>query len=76
VTSAWLLLFGLLATSARGYLWLTIVASASAWVCAYSLLRIGDRGVAVGVGLATGVGTSIGFVFMIEQWVSSGWPLW
>ena len=75
-TCAWLLLSGLLATSTQGYLWLTVVAAASAWVCAYWLMRFGDRGAAVGVGLATGVGTSIGFIVMIDNWASSGWPLW
>lgn len=72
----WLLLVGLLATSAAAYIWLTLVASAAAWLGAAVLIRFGDRGVAVGVGLATSVGVSAAVVLVIQQWITSGWPLW
>jgi hypothetical protein len=75
-TAAWLLLFGLLATSARSYIWLTLAAVAVAWSVAVLLLRFGDRGVATGVGLATSLGASIAVGLVVVRWVTVGWPLW
>jgi hypothetical protein len=74
--AGWLLLLGLLATSLRSYLWLTILGVATAWVAALALARFGDRGVAAGVAVSTAIGASIGFIVMIERWGTSGWPLW
>lgn len=74
--AAWLLILGLLATSLRGYLWVTLLASLVAWAGALLLVKYGDRGVAVGVAVATAIGMSIGFVLLIERWTSTGWPLW
>ena len=76
VAAAWLLLVGLLATSARGYVWLTLVASVAAWLGALALARYGDRGVAAGVALSTALGLSIAGVLVIERWATTGWPLW
>jgi len=75
-TAAWLLLFGLLGASARGYVWLTVVASTAAWLIALVLARFGDRGVAVGVAISAGIGLGIAFVLVIARWVTTGWPLW
>jgi hypothetical protein len=76
VTAVWLLLFGLLATSASGYVWLTLGASAAAWLCALALVRFGDRGVAAGIAITTGLGIGVAVVLVIQRWVTSGWPLW
>jgi len=75
-TAAWLLLFGLLGSSAGGYIWMTLAASAVGWVVALVLARYGDRGVAVGVALSTGIGVAIAFTLVIARWATSGWPLW
>jgi hypothetical protein len=72
----WLLLFGLLATTARSYAWLTFVAGAVAWLSALLLARIGDRGVAIGVALSTSVGVAIAGIVVIVQWSYGHWLLW
>jgi hypothetical protein len=76
VTAGWLLLFGLLASSARGYVWLTLLATAIAWLTALALLRAGDRGVATGIGLASAFGLAVATVVVIVRWATIGWPLW
>jgi hypothetical protein len=76
VTAAWLLLWGLLAATARGYIWFTIASGAAAWLAALGLSKHGDRGVAVGVALATGAGLAIAFGLVAVRWVTTGWPLW
>jgi hypothetical protein len=75
-TAAWLLLVGLLATTIRSYIWLTLTAVGVAWAAAVLLLRFGDRGVAAGVGLATSVGASVAVALVVVRWVTVGWPLW
>jgi hypothetical protein len=75
-TAAWLLLFGLLATSTRGYVWLTLGASAGAWLCAVGLMRFGDRGVATGVAITTGLGVGVAVGLVVQRWLTAGWPLW
>jgi hypothetical protein len=74
--AAGLLLFGLLGSSARGYVWLTLAVSVAGWAIALGLARQGDRGVAVGVAISTGIGVSIAFVLVVARWATSGWPLW
>jgi hypothetical protein len=74
--AAWLLLFGLLATSARGYVWLTLFASGAAAGAAFVLARVGDRGVAVGVAITTGLGLGIAVAVAFQRWMTTGWPLW
>ena len=76
VTAGWLLLFGLLASSARSYVWLTLLATAIAWLVAFALLRAGDRGVATGVGLSSGFGFAVAMVVVVARWATTGWPLW
>ncbi|HEX6873116.1 MAG TPA: hypothetical protein VF163_18620 [Micromonosporaceae bacterium] len=74
--AGWLMLWGLLATSVRGYLWLTLIAASAANLAALVLARFGDRGVAVGVAVVTGVGVGAAFVVLIEAWMTTGWPMW
>jgi hypothetical protein len=76
MTGAWLTLVGLLATSARGYLWFTLLAAGFAWLCAALLVRFGDRGVAVGIAIMNGAGVSIVVCLVVERWITTGWPLW
>jgi hypothetical protein len=75
-TAAWLLLFGLLATSTSGYVWLTLGASVAAWLCALGLMRFGDRGAATGIAMTTALGMGIAVVLVVQRWVTAGWPLW
>jgi hypothetical protein len=72
----WMMLFGLVATNARGYAWTTIAAGALAWLVALVLARLGDRGVAVGVALATTLGVAIAALVVIVRWVGGDWLLW
>jgi hypothetical protein len=74
--AAWMLVFGLLGTSAGSYAWLTLVASMVAMITAIVLVRMGDRGAAVGVALATALGLAIATSVVIQRWATSGWPLW
>ena len=76
VASVWLLLFGLFASSARGYAWLTFFAAAVAWLVATALMRVGDRGVATGVAIAAGFGFAVAWIVVIVRWATTGWPLW
>ena len=75
-TTVWMALFGLLGTGARGYVWLTVGAGLLAWVAAVVLVRLGDRGVAAGVALASGIGVSIAGVVVIDYWANGHWLLW
>jgi hypothetical protein len=72
----WLLLIGLLATTVRGYVYLTLAASVVATLVALVLMRFGDRGAAAGVAVTTGIGLSVAFGVVLQRWVMSGWPLW
>jgi hypothetical protein len=74
--AVWLLVFGLLSTSAVSYLWLTLLACAIAWLAAGILIRYGDRGVAVGLSLSAGLGLAIVSVLVLQRWSTTGWPLW
>ena len=41
------------------------------------LTVLGDRGVAVGVAMASGFGLSIAMAFVAGQWITTDdWPLW
>jgi hypothetical protein len=76
VTAVWLLLFSLMATTARGLVWLLVGAAGAAWLAALVLVRFGDRGVAVGVALGAGAGVTIAGILVLARWVTSGWFLW
>jgi hypothetical protein len=48
-----------------------------AWLAALALVRHGDRGAAVGVAAATGVGWAVaGGVVAVHWGVTGDWPLW
>jgi hypothetical protein len=73
----WMALFASLARDLAGYAWWTLAAAVSAWVVAVVLSLLGDRGVAVGVALAAGVGLSIAMFFVGSSWIDTyDWPLW
>jgi hypothetical protein len=73
----WFGLFGGLAHGLAAYAWWTIVAAISAWAVAFVLTVLGDRGVAVGVAIASGAGLSIAMAFVGARWIATyDWPLW
>src|SRR5947209_4340936 len=72
----WMMLFGLLATSARGYAWISIIAGLIAWGIALVLARLGDRGAAVGVAMSVAVGVSIAAIVIGVRWAHGTWLLW
>ncbi|WP_433081155.1 hypothetical protein ACQP1P_45245 [Dactylosporangium sp. CA-052675] len=75
--AAWMLLFGLLMnSSARAYVWTTIVAAFVAWGAAAILARFGDRGVAVGVAAASGVALAIAGMLVAYRLAGGDWLLW
>ena len=72
----WMLLFGLLASDARGYAWISIIAGLVAWALSLTLAKIGDRGAAVGVAISVAVGLSIVAVVLATRWAGGDWLLW
>jgi len=75
-TGAWLVAFGLLATTLPGYLLWTLLAGALAWLASWMLARAGDRGAAVGVAAATGVAWTVAVISVVTQWARLGvWPV-
>ncbi|WP_250000738.1 hypothetical protein [Actinoplanes sp. M2I2] len=75
--AVWLTLFGALGRDLAGYAWWTIGAAVSAWAVALVLTVIGDRGTAVGVALASGLGLSVAMAFVAGRWITTqDWPLW
>ncbi|MBG0560896.1 hypothetical protein I4J89_05390 [Actinoplanes sp. NEAU-A11] len=76
-TTVWFALFGGLGRDLVSYTWWTIVAAVSAWLVALLLAVLGDRGVAVGVAVASGVGLSIAMGFVAARWIGTyDFPLW
>ena len=74
--AVWMLLFGAVATSARGYAWATLVAGVLAWGVALLLVRYGDRGTGVGVALSAGVGLSVAGMVVMNHLIHGHWILW
>jgi hypothetical protein len=72
----WMMLFGLLASDAGGYAWITIIAGVVAWLVALLLARTGDRGAAVGVAMSAAVGLSIAMIMVAVRWAGGDWLLW
>ncbi len=72
----WMIMFGLLATDAPGYAWISIIAGFLAWGAALLLARVGDRGVAAGVAMAVALGLSITTVVLAVRWAGGDWLLW
>jgi hypothetical protein len=74
-TLAWQILVALFATSVRGLLGLLILETLIAAAVAGLLLRFGDRGAAVGVGMAAAVSGCLATVVAAIRWLTIGWPL-
>ena len=75
--TCWLVLFSLLGSGLASRVWWTVVAGGAAWLSALLLVRYGDRGVAVGVAVATGIGWAIAGGAVAVHWGLTGdWPLW
>lgn len=75
--AAWLLFLGLLGSDLRGYVWWTLMAGLLAWATAWGLARLGDRGVAAGVAITTGIAWAIAAAVIAVRWGTTGdWPLW
>lgn len=73
----WMLVFGLLADDLQSYAWWTALAGALAWLVAAGLARYGDRGVAVGVAIGSGLAVSLAAIVVGMRWADSGnWPMW
>jgi hypothetical protein len=72
----WMMLFGLLATNARGYAWISLIAGVLGWLVAALLTRLGDRGAAVGVAISIALGLSIAVVVIGTRWAAGEWLLW
>lgn len=72
----WMLLFGLLARTAGEYAWWSIAAGVVAWLAAFALARFGDRGVAVGVALTSGLGVAVAGCVVFGYWLGGHWLLW
>ncbi|MCA2215777.1 hypothetical protein [Jidongwangia harbinensis] len=76
-TALWFALFGAIGRDLFSYAWWTVVAAVSAWVVAAVLTVLGDRGVAVGVAVTSGVGLSVAGGFVAFRWITtSDWPMW
>jgi hypothetical protein len=76
-TLLWFGLFGSLAQGLAGYAWWTMAAAVTAWIVAVVLSLLGDRGVAVGIALASGLGLAIAMAFVGTRWITTyDWPLW
>jgi len=39
-------------------------------------MRFGDRGVAAGVAITTGMGVAVAAGLVVQRWLTVGWPLW
>jgi hypothetical protein len=75
--AVWFGLFAALARNLASYAWWTLVAAITAWAVAAVLSIFGDRGVAVGVALVSGLGLAIAGGFVAARWITtSDWPLW
>jgi hypothetical protein len=72
----WMLLFGLLAHSVRGYVWWTLAAGIGAWMAALVLARRGDRGIAAGVAMASGLGVAIAVSLIMVDALHGHWVPW
>jgi len=74
--AVWMLLFALIGHGVRGYCWWSIGAALAAWAACAVVARSGDRGVAAGAAMSTGVGLAIVVSVIISHWAGGHWPLW
>jgi hypothetical protein len=73
----WFALFGSIGRDLVGYAWWTLAAAVSAWLVALILTVLGDRGVAVGVAIVSGIGWSVAMGFVAVRWITANdWPMW
>ncbi|MFX0591211.1 hypothetical protein [Melissospora conviva] len=73
----WMLLFALVGGDLSGYAWWSTGAAVVAWLAALLLVWRGDRGVAVGVAIATAGAWSVAVGLVVFVWSVSGeWPMW
>lgn len=72
----WMSLAGAQTMSLGAYGWASIAAAILAWIVALVLVRVGDRGVAVGIAISSSFGLSVATVMIVMRWSGSGWPLW
>ena len=73
----WMLLFALQGTSSgRAHAWFTIAGGLLAWAVAMLLAKVGDRGVAVGVAIASGIGVAITGLVVVFTAFGGHWLLW
>jgi hypothetical protein len=72
----WMLLFALLASGVRGYLWLSLSAGVAVAVASVVLVKFGDRGVAVGAAIASAFGVSVAMLVLILRAYAGEWLLW
>lgn len=76
-TAGWFVLFGSLGSDLGSYAWWTIGAALVAWAVSVVLALLGDRGVAVGVAIASSLGLSTALLFVALRWTATqDWPLW
>jgi hypothetical protein len=76
-TLLWFALFGSIGGDLFSYAWWTVAAAVSAWIVAIVLTFLGDRGVAVGVAIISGVGLSVAMGFVAARWITTqDWPMW
>jgi hypothetical protein len=69
----WMMLFGLLAHSGRGYVWWSVAAGAGAWIAALVLARLGDRGIAAGVAMSSGFGVAVAVSVILVNALHGHW---
>jgi hypothetical protein len=73
----WFALFGSIGRDLLSYAWWTVVAALTAWAVSVLLAIFGDRGVAVGVAIASSLGLSIAMAFVAARWITTNnWPMW
>ncbi|GIE87398.1 hypothetical protein [Actinoplanes regularis] len=76
-STLWLVLFGSLGGDLVSYAWWTILAAVTAWLVAVVLTLVGDRGVALGVACASGLGLSLALGLVAVRWIdTANFPLW
>jgi hypothetical protein len=73
----WCALFAGLSHSLLTYAWWTVAATVSAWFAAAALAIFGDRGVATGVAIMSGLALSVAMGIVAAEWIHTyNWPLW
>lgn len=75
-TVVWFGMFAAVSWSARSYAWTALVAGVLATLAAVALARFGDRGVAVGVTIATTIGVTIAGIVVTAYGFGGTWLFW